>query len=99
MTIFTNMTNFNGASTSGSNGKDKFTFDEDREDPDIPPVLAEKRRRNMLAARRSRKRKILYVMWLESRARELQQQLEGWKARAAAYEEIMQENGLTMEVE
>ncbi len=68
-------------------------------DERVPPDLEEKRRRNMIAARKSRRRKVVYLMWLEGRVQELNQQLEEWKARTAAYEELIQQHGLSAALE
>ncbi len=87
MTILANMTNDSDV-FAGSEGDER-----------VPPDLEEKRRRNMIAARKSRRRKVLYLMWLEGRVEELNQQLEEWKARTAAYEELIQQHGLSVALE
>ncbi|KAF9011525.1 hypothetical protein BDZ89DRAFT_1077713 [Hymenopellis radicata] len=89
MSILANMTNDSNV----------FAGSDDNEHDGVPPDLEEKRRRNMIAARRSRRRKALYLMWLEGRVEELNQQLEGWKARTAAYEGLMQKHGLSVALE
>ena len=59
-----------------------------------PKDLVEKRRRNMLAARRSRKRKLLYLKWLERQIEDMRGEVEEWKTRVQTYEEAMNKQGL-----
>jgi len=73
--------------------------DEQPEDP-LPPNATEKeqiewkRRQNTLAARKSRKRKLLHQMELEDTITRLSSEVEHWKSRAIVYEGLLQSNGI-----
>ena len=53
-----------------------------------------KRRQNTLAARKSRKRKLEYQLYLETRVESLEHEVEVWKTRALTYEGTLRKNGI-----
>jgi hypothetical protein len=74
--------------------------DDDELDEPLKPNATEreqiewKRRQNTLAARKSRKRKLLHQQTLEMQVAGLAQEREKWKQRALTLQGILQANGI-----
>jgi len=55
-----------------------------------------KRRQNTLAARKSRQRKLMHQLELETTVKHLTAEKETWKARAQMYEALLRSNGINV---
>lgn len=103
MSIFTNMTNV----TQNATAKREREEDEHEQDDglgggeegvDVPQRVKQRRLRNMLAARRSRQRKAVYIQALEEEAEVRRAEVETWQRRVRLYEAVIQQYGLAPQV-
>ncbi|KAF9059331.1 hypothetical protein BDP27DRAFT_1341678 [Rhodocollybia butyracea] len=75
-------------------------FDDDSDDEPLPPDASEKeksewrKRRNTKAARRSRKRKVLYTERLEASVAQLRLEKETWRTRALTLRQLLKSHSL-----
>ncbi|KAJ3755322.1 hypothetical protein EV360DRAFT_72960 [Lentinula raphanica] len=75
-------------------------FDEDSDDEPLPPNATEreriewKKRRNTKAARRSRKRKMIYTERLEANVEKLRLEKEMWRTRALTLRQLLKSHNL-----
>jgi hypothetical protein len=76
-----------------------FADDEDEVEEPLPPNASEKeqiewkRRQNTLAARKSRKRKLLHQIELENTVERLNAEKEMWRVRALTYQSLLKNHG------
>ncbi|KAJ3785595.1 hypothetical protein GGU10DRAFT_354351 [Lentinula aff. detonsa] len=75
-------------------------FDDDSDDEPLPPNASErerlewKKRRNTKAARRSRKRKMIYTERLEANVEKLRLEKEMWRTRALTLRQLLKSHNL-----
>jgi Basic region leucine zipper len=76
--------------------------EEDGKNPPLPPNASESeqiewmRRRNTIAARKSRKRKLQYRLELEAAVERMTSEKETWKVRAIAQQEMLRQHGVEL---
>ncbi|KIY70073.1 hypothetical protein CYLTODRAFT_488346 [Cylindrobasidium torrendii FP15055 ss-10] len=110
MSIFTNMTNTaptqNAVTTNVKREREEDDLadgpggggQEYQGDGDVPQRVKQRRLRNMLAARRSRQRKAVYIQALEDEAEVRRAEVETWQRRVRLYEAVIQQYGLAPQV-